>query len=163
MENNKFKSSYPMAKNKQLYEYFKRCLEDSEELYCSVCNLIKEAGDYMLMEEADRYKYLSLVNERNKLEGRIENFRYMMDIYDTRIQNYTPIFERECAEANANWTQVYDKARAIAEQNPLSIFGLLLKDHSDALGQEHKNELYKALKTQLAYYEANRKNGTVPA
>ena len=138
-----------MAKNKEMHDYYQKCVDDAKKLKESMEELIAKYIDINMLEDEDKYNYYKMVNEINAIEAKIKVQEYMMSIYNDRIAEYMPIYERESQETNANWLSVWSKACELAEQEPFSGYAMIVKGFPENASQELKNEVYKALNNQL--------------
>lgn len=149
----KTKTILPMAKNKEMNAYFKKCLENFNLMRDAIKALIDEVDDIDSLDATEKYNYYKLVNELDTLEGKISVNEYMMELYEARIAEYMPIFEKESEETNLGWEDAWNKAKALAEKEPLGFFGITVHNYPEKADQELKNSVYKAIRKQLEFLE----------
>ncbi len=94
--------------------------------------------------------------ERDLLEGKLEMQKVNIDVWQGRIDLYAPKFEKDSAEANEYFDEIWEKATKIASRNPIVAAALnsyphALQNDPKTYDQDLKNELYKSLKSQIEF------------
>lgn len=159
-----YRSTLPMAKNRELHKYYTEAIEHMTNLKNSITEFLSSYldEDVESLNEHDKIEYYKLKLELHELQGRINTQENHKQIYQDRIDLMMPEFEKLSAEANAEFDNIFEQAIDIGTKYPTNRYsntiGMILSgwnstknETMDSLvAQELKNETYKSLKTQIA-------------
>lgn len=135
------------------FEHFTKHLEALKNLKQRTDEMI-DSGNESIMDLAEKLLQANLKVESLELEARIKVLTYHVELYRERIEMHEPVFEKDSAEANANWDKIYSEAEAINKKYPVTALALVLANYpKDNVDQELKNEAYKAMLYQVTTFK----------
>lgn len=157
----------PSEQLKHDLEFFKKSVADCSALKESIENVLENKdvvfhGDNPFLSDM---KIKKLQVELNEVTGKLRIHGHNLEIYETRVDMYAPVLEKETKETNEGWDALWEEAVAIAMKFPQSAVALILNGYPkeqydpELFSQEQKNESFKALRHQIKSYHQQIADG----
>lgn len=159
-----YRSTMPLSTNKRLLKQYTNAVESMTALRDHIKKIITGAetdGSLETDDDEAMYQYLKMKVELQELEAKISVQQYHKELYEARVEEYLPFFERDSAETNSNFDEVWEKAIEVATKYPKNkyaiVVGMIVNGYKTVLDdksidvmtkQELKNDTYKSLKVQ---------------
>ena len=163
----KVQTRLPSVELEDNYNFYKKSVEDYEVLADSIEKVLTNAEEIFEKEMplVRAMKIARIQVELNEVNSRIRVQAQNFEIYETRVEQYKPILEKETKETNEAWDAIWEEATLVSRKFPMSGLAMILNGYPkeqynpELFSQELKNETAKAIRKQLDSYKAQLKKG----